>query len=428
MAKDKATIDALVASKAALEAQMVVVQDKAGADAVAALKVKALDSRIVDLEAQIAKDKADWLQLMEAKTIADTNLLKVDAELIKLKASADQLTRSKALSESKVAQLEAAGKKDGAHLEELFIAKAASLARIAALESQLEKEKVDTDEEAAARERLASRVAELESQLKIDRVVADATMKAKMSNERRLLEMEEQSKRDKAAVGDMASEKAAADTRLAEIEALLKEAALAWQPEPTTFSATGDTFEPPRAGSSSASASGSRRPFSDTGTGTGSTYSDMKMLATSDDEESDEASKANDLSFASDSSRALGSESDELDTIPNECGDSDDDSGDVTCLWDRARDKKLVYKKFVGRIFENLKLRKAVSGSQKSTPSFKTFMVNSIVRVEGKKQLFFVYYDVLAYPKGPPSKKDASAWTLCPCRHLIGKTTTYRFK
>jgi hypothetical protein len=69
-----------------------------------------------------------------------------------------------------------------------------------------------------------------------------------------------------------------------------------------------------------------------------------------------------------------------------------------------------------------------VSGSQKSTPSFKTFMVNSIVRVEGKKQLFFVYYDVLAYPKGPPSKKDASAWTLCPCRHLIGKTTTYRFK
>ena len=23
---------------------------------------------------------------------------------------------------------------------------------------------------------------------------------------------------------------------------------------------------------------------------------------------------------------------------------------------------------------------------------------------------------------------DASAWTLCPCRHLIGKSTTYRFK
>ena len=128
------------------------------------------------------------------------------------------------------------------------------------------------------------------------------------------------------------------------------------------------------------------------------------------------------------SPRSVDGDSDELDSIPNECGESDDESENVNCHYDRLKDNKWVYKKFVGRVFENLKLRKPVSPTPKSASAYRTFMVNSIVRLPMKRQLYFVYYDVLAYPKGPPSREEADAWTLCPCRHLIAKTKIYRFK
>jgi hypothetical protein len=100
----------------------------------------------------------------------------------------------------------------------------------------------------------------------------------------------------------------------------------------------------------------------------------------------------------------------------------------VNTHYDRFRDKRYVYKKFVGRIFEYIKGGKPLTASQKAHHVFHTFMVAAIVQVEGKKQFYFDFYDVLAFPKGPPCKTEPGAWTRCPCRHLISKGHLYRFK
>ena len=117
-------------------------------------------------------------------------------------------------------------------------------------------------------------------------------------------------------------------------------------------------------------------------------------------------------------------------SVPKEKGDSDDESADVFSYVDRVRNKKYMYEKYVGHIFENLKAPRTPIKGEKSINQrrFKTFMINGVVRMEDKKQLYFIYYDVAANPRGPPSRQSDVGWTICPCRHILSQTNNYRLK
>ena len=107
--------------------------------------------------------------------------------------------------------------------------------------------------------------------------------------------------------------------------------------------------------------------------------------------------------------------------------ESDDESTDIFSYKDRIRNKRYTYDKFVGHIFENVSSPHS-SGKEKNvrTSSFRTFMINGMIRMEGKKQLYFIYYDVTLHPRGPPSRQSPDGWTICPCRHIFSKTSQYR--
>ena len=359
-----------------------------------------------------------------------------------------------------MSELEAQASKDKASVIALDTAKAALAARVVALESQCKKDEVSTEAIVKAKVANESSMSEMATQLKMDQVTNEALMKAKKTDEARILVLESQVKKDEATLAALMKAKAVSDTTLSQLEkqvqldhasteALLKakktdEARILVLEGHAKAADSGKTVESVTSTvvasqyTSSASAVRSKVDVLPLGQSVvlPSLSNYMRPIGTpsghtaygADGSSAEGTRKLSTPTMSLNSPRNLESESDELDAIPNECGDSDDESDNVTCLIDRARDSKWVYKKFVGRVFENLKLGKPGSPTQRSTEVYRTFMINSIVRLSGKKQLYFVYYDVLAYPKGPPSKEEADAWTLCPCRHLIGKTKIYRFK
>ena len=392
-----------------------------------------ISMQLIAMQQESFKDKNSLLEMTNARDALAATVCKLENDISNGNTSESgatdasdskriseieiMLQREKAMNDSLIehaAELESQVAKDKANDAALMTAKAAAESRVSELEAQVAKYKSFDLPSGTLKAAAESRVSELEAQLAKDKV---------------------DSLRQTALV------RAAADNRVSELESQLAKAnadkQLSSRSSPRTpprsalpsgtLKSPGVFISPSRdASASSSSKDRSKSIIEDLP----DCSSDAKIVAMSFDIDDDDSVGPNDLSIVSDYSAAVGSESDEMSTIPNECGDSDDESGEVNFLNDRVRDKKLVYKKFVGRIFENLKLRKTLTMSQKSgaSPTYRTFMVNSIVRLDGKKQLYFVYYDVLSHPKGPPSKKDTSAWTLCPCRHLIAKSSVYRFK
>ena len=108
--------------------------------------------------------------------------------------------------------------------------------------------------------------------------------------------------------------------------------------------------------------------------------------------------------------------------------ESDDETEHVDYHFDPVRNKKFVYLKYIGHIFENRNSPRTPTKGELHGRLFRTYMISGVVRMKGKRQLYFIYYDVKLYPRGPPSRKVVDAWTLCPCRHLISQNHTYNLK
>ena len=108
--------------------------------------------------------------------------------------------------------------------------------------------------------------------------------------------------------------------------------------------------------------------------------------------------------------------------------ESDDEGNHRDYYFDPVRNKKFVYIKYIGHIFENQRSFRTPTKGDRHGRLFRTYMINGVVRKKGKKQLYFIYYDVKHYPRGPPPRKLLEAWTLCPCRHIVSQNHKYHFK
>ena len=473
LAKDKANDAAVMTAKAAaesrvseLEAQLAKGNDndaalttaknaastqydiiKKYADQVTRTKAAA-ESRVSQLEAQLAKGNDNDAAVMTAKAAAESRVSQLEAQLAKDKANDAAVMTAKAAAESRVSQLEAQLAKGNDNDAAVMTAKAAAESRVSELEAQLAKDKAKDVAVMTAKAAAESRVSELEAQLVKDKASSAASVAAKSGSFAQYESI-------KKYADQLTRTKAAADNRVSELEGKLqlllteRDTALnaakglgkehedlksrfkALESDLTqkviNISAKNDRSEKEKAAAESRVLELEAQVVKGKCDDDKLVYEDPacvydSVTVSEDDEADDSTWKA----AVSPISRGVGSDTDDVPTF--QFGDEDDDSSDIECYYDRIMDKKFIYKKFVGRIFECINGGRPLTASQKAQHVFHTFMVSSIEEVPGKKQLYFFFYDVVAFPKGPPPKKDTSAWTLCPCRHLISQSHKYRFK
>ena len=85
---------------------------------------------------------------------------------------------------------------------------------------------------------------------------------------------------------------------------------------------------------------------------------------------------------------------------------SQKENDEMLSHFDAARRKRYVYERYVGRTFTDGRVSDETKGRAHQHQPFRTCVINGIVRLEGHAHLFFVYYDLLMNPRGPPPRSD----------------------
>jgi len=102
---------------------------------------------------------------------------------------------------------------------------------------------------------------------------------------------------------------------------------------------------------------------------------------------------------------------------------------------DPARGKRYQYERYVGRTFTDLRIAGPTgTGASRAKPPppaaalpFAHCVINGIVKVDGQKDFYFVYYDLTENKRGPPLRSDPTAWKVALCKDVVATPNVYRF-